>query len=469
MLPYLLPGVHVLLAAVFTAALPAQTNWQQLGSFQPQPGGRVLSGLAFDSHRNVTILFGGRLFGGFYSNETWQHDGNDWLQLSPLAVPPGRGTNVMVYDRARRRIVMFGGENSFGFHADTWEFDGIAWQQRTPANRPPARNSGANAYDPVRRRTVLHGGWNGSRLADTWEWDGTDWTQVPLGASRPSGRSDHVMAYDEGRARMVLYGGYNDTSGFLGDTWELQSGVWTAVATNGSPGPLADPGLAYDRGRGRVVLFGGNPSFAQPRTNQTWEFDGTTWSNLTAQLANAPAARWVPQATYDEARGKVVLFGGIDNFNQFPNDTWYLVTPNTPIHRTFGAGCAGSQGTPQLLVDHNAMPRLGGLWGLRLQNLPLAGSTLASMAFGLSDTSSPGGALPLPLAAAGMPGCVLLTSADATLLAFASGGAAAFGLSIPASSAFLGFQLYAQGGVLDAAANAAGLVLSEGAAARIGQ
>lgn len=455
-----------LLSTALTGALLCQTDWQQHGSFQTQPAGRVLCGLAYDSHRNVTILFGGRLFGGFYTNETWRHDGNDWLPLSPSTSPSGRATNILVYDRARQRVVLFGGENSFGFQDETWEWDGGNWLLRNPLHRPTARNGGAYAYDPIRRRTVVHGGWNGTRLGDTWEWDGNDWTQ---GASGPAPRSDHLMAYDEGRTRIVLYGGYNDVSLFLGDTWEYNGASWTVVVTNGSPGPLADPGFVYDRGRGRVVLFGGNPSFALPRTNQTWQFDGTTWTNLTSQLAHAPSGRWVAQMAYDEARGRVVLFGGIDNFNQFPNDTWYLTTPNTPIHRTFGSGCTGSQGSPQLLVDHNAMPRLGTVWGLRVQNLPTAANTLATLALGLSNTLSAGGPLPMSLAAAGMPGCFLLTSAEATSLAPAVGGAAIFGLLIPGSTAFLGLELFAQGGVFDLSANAAGIALTEGAAARIGQ
>jgi hypothetical protein len=448
-------------------AIRSQTNWQQFTSVTPTPGGRTIFGLAYDSHHQRTILFGGRLFGGFYTNETWQYDGANWLQLTPSSSPPGISSNLMVYDTARQRMVLFGGANSFGFSSQTWEFDGSSWQQRSPATTPPARSGGAACYDTVRRRMVMFGGWDGTRMEDTWEYDGTNWVQNLTG-SHPSGRSDNVMAYDEGRERIVMHGGYNDVLQFLGDTWEYAGTNWQQISTPHTPGPVADPGITYDRGLGRIVLFGGKQSWVTPNTNQTFVYDGVDWTDITPTLSGGPSARWVAQMVYDEARGRSVAFGGIDNFNQFPGDTWELVTPGVAVHHSFGHGCPGTHGKPQLLLADNMLPRLGNAWGLRLQNLPTAAGTLAVFSLGFSNTTSPLGSLPVALASFGMPGCTLDVSPEINVYPLANNGVAGVTVTIPNQTWLLGIHLYAQGGVYDPTANAAGLVLSDSAAATIG-
>jgi hypothetical protein len=99
----------------------------------------------------------------------------------------------MVYDTARRRVVLFGGTGTEG---GTWEWDGRTWTERTPVNPPAARQNHAMAYDALRRRAVLFGGHTGGTAsAETWEWDGSDWTlRTPV--SSPSPRGGHAMAYE---------------------------------------------------------------------------------------------------------------------------------------------------------------------------------------------------------------------------------------------------------------------------------
>jgi len=457
----------LVILATTDLALPAQDDWQLLTSIHPTPPGRYLFGFAYDSHHQHALLFGGQLFGGFYANDTWQFDGANWVQLTPSNSPPGISTNMMAYDSARQRMVLFGGVNNSGFSNQTWEWTGSTWLQRFPATSPPARGNGACAYDTVRRRTVVFGGWNGTRMSDTWEYDGTTWVQTAL-LSHPAGRSDNTMAYDEGRATIVMHGGYDDSfAGFLGDTWEY-NGAWSQASPLVSAGPVADPAIVYDRGRGRIVLFGGKQMWATQNTDQTFEYDGATWTDITSTLPAAPSGRWVAQMTYDEANGRSVMFGGADNFNLFPGDTWQLVRQNVATHRTYGNGCPGTVGQPQLILDGNQLPRLGSAWGLRLLNLPTGAGTLAMFSFGLSNTNSVLGALPFPLAPLGMPGCTMLASPDVNLFAFASGGTAGATLAVPNQAWLQGLHLFAQGGVFDAAANAGGFVLAEAGDGKVG-
>jgi hypothetical protein len=78
----------------------------------------------------------------------------------------------MAFDTSCNRVVLFGGgptlTNTLG---DTWEWDGNTWVNK--ADGPVAQWSNI-AFDSYRNVTVLFGG----QLTDvTWEYDGTTWTQ----------------------------------------------------------------------------------------------------------------------------------------------------------------------------------------------------------------------------------------------------------------------------------------------------
>jgi hypothetical protein len=63
------------------------------------------------------------------------------------------------------------------------------------------------------------------------------------------------MTYDTGRARCVLFGGPDPAFSPLDDTWDWDGNTWSA----GQPGPPARSfaSMAHDAARGRTVLFGG--------------------------------------------------------------------------------------------------------------------------------------------------------------------------------------------------------------------
>src|SRR5262245_8173028 len=87
-----------------------------------------------------------------------------------------------------------------------------------------------------------------------------------------------------------------------------------AAAPSGiAPAPRYGQGLAYDAARGNVVLFGGQTQ--DGLRNDTWTWDGATWTQHTT--AHAPSPRRYFGMAYDAAHGQVVLFGGYSL-----NDTW---------------------------------------------------------------------------------------------------------------------------------------------------
>lgn len=169
------------------------------------------------------------------ASETWVWNGA-WTKAN-VTSPSARMGPSMAYDSSRNRVVLFGGKVFESYPdvllADTWEWDGTNWTQQTPVHSPPARALGGMAYDAAAGTTVLFGGvtitYDGQTcLNDTWTWNGTDWTQHTL-STAPSPRAA-PMAYDAARGQVVLFGGgaFNADGGMTnyGDTW-----VWSGLPT----------------------------------------------------------------------------------------------------------------------------------------------------------------------------------------------------------------------------------------------
>jgi len=288
------------------------------------PRGRYGTAMAYDSARDVTVLFGGYFnddcYGdgsGDYLGDTWEWDGTVWVPRS-TGGPSPRSGHAMGYDAARGVTVLFGGhryDSSRPYPGDTWEWDGTQWQPGKGAV-PTPRWYHAMAFDERQGVVVLFGGNDDNPLPsdDTWQWDGDKWTYIPRGG--PAARYGHAMAYDSIRGVTVMFGGYGDT--FFGDTWEWDGTSWTLRSDTG-PAPRMRHAMAFDSARGVTVLFGGYGWSGGGQTfNDTWEWDGGMWTLRPS--SDAPSERYGHAMAFDERRGVTVLNGGR---GQAPrNDTW---------------------------------------------------------------------------------------------------------------------------------------------------
>jgi N-acetylneuraminic acid mutarotase len=133
--------------------------------------------------------------------------------------------------------------------------------------------------------------------------DGTDDSGIP---------PDRAQAVDDGGSclaeqcvgaaagRMVLFGGLSEISGaYLSETWEWDGSAWTQ---RGISGPSPRYGAAMAALRSKVVLFGGIGT-AYP--SDTWEWDGTVWAQ--DNVLGPDGREGHAMATLGS---KVVLFGG---------------------------------------------------------------------------------------------------------------------------------------------------------------
>src|SRR5262245_19511074 len=289
----------------------------------PGPSPRTEFGFAYDSGRGVSVLFGGssNLTFTAVNRETWEWDGVQW-SLRSTTGPTARCDNAFAYDSNRHRVVSFGGYNG-GYMSDTWEWDGTNWTQIAVAG-PSARADAFMAFDSIRNVMVLFGGLapSGQVLNDTWVYNGTTWTRPVVAV--PTRRWIQRMAFDRDRGKVVLFGGAS-TAGVLGDTWEWDGTQWTQVAISGPAARYADA-LCYDTDRHLTLLFGGQTGFdfGDGPLGDTWEYDGTAWSE---RAIPGPSARTFVKMVYDTMRQRAVLFGGFDGTNVL-GDTWELVNDN---------------------------------------------------------------------------------------------------------------------------------------------
>ncbi|MCA8952822.1 MAG: hypothetical protein KDE27_25155 [Planctomycetes bacterium] len=457
----------VLAAALLATAVEAQT-WT-LATPAANPGPLREAAAAFHGASGNTVLFGNWPSGA----TTWLYDGSNWSAPTTVTTPPARRSAAMAYDLARGVVVMFGGQGGAVLN-DTWEWNGVDWSQVATTTTPPARVGHTLAYDVVRQRTVLFGGTSNPNLpasfADTWEYDGSTWTQVTT-ANAPSESVESAMCFDLQRQVCVLYGGTSFFGAPDQKTWEYDGVNWSDVTATVGLGPTATTGLGleqaalvYDQQNGVCLLHGGRtPNGTFPP--ETWSYDGTGWTMISA---GTPSSRTGFAMAMDTARNVVVLYGGAPgNLQTNYTETWEFQNGIAASFTAFGSGCAGSNGVPVLQPQSGSLPRSGTTFTLEIAGLPAAGG-FVFLALGFDNTAYGPFTLPLDLGAFGAPGCTAYVRVDTSILLGHAAGSATQAIPIP--TGLDGLTFYGQAISIDPlAGNALGAAASNAGTAVIGQ
>lgn len=253
--------------------------------------------------------------------ELWTWDGNHWsLVAADVEGPNWRNFASVAYDSGRDVLVLYGGIQPGKDLQDTWEWDGKNWKLITDQG-PGPREAAGMAYDAGRERVVLFGGAElGQMLNETWEWDGRQWTQIPVDG--PGARFPAGFIYDEANRNIMLFGGHKyDSQGFTtyGDTWIWDGNTWELITPDG---PSARDGAraVFDPFMQVVFLFGGAEITTSVRNlNDSWLWNGTHWKQLELE---GPPARVHPAMVYDLKRGVAVMTGGSNGPGSILADIW---------------------------------------------------------------------------------------------------------------------------------------------------
>ncbi|MBI3477878.1 MAG: hypothetical protein HY010_19255 [Acidobacteria bacterium] len=166
-------------------------------------------------------LFGGRRT-QFYSRDTYQWTGSDWILLNPVNSPYPRAGGIAVVDPVHNNVVVFGGLSDNWITQNTWTWDGQDWTQQTPSAQPDTLYFTAGAYDRKLQQVIVFGGGSGGvDQTATWSWDGGNWNQLAP-VNSPPGREQFGTVWDSATSQFLIFGGTDFGSGqIFGDTWKL--------------------------------------------------------------------------------------------------------------------------------------------------------------------------------------------------------------------------------------------------------
>ncbi len=197
----------------------------------------------------------------------------------------------MVYDQSLRKTVMFGGFDVNNVYQNkTWQWNGTAWTEQKK-KRAPARGLASMWYDPVVRKTVIFGGIGRrnpdgriERYNDMWAFDANGWVELKP-AAKPTTRYGAQVAVDPTTNKTILFGGLRidtDDKGlqkqnYTNDTWEWDGTTWRQIQTAIAPSPRQNVGMEFNPATGEIILFGGWSGYFH---SDTWVFDEGKWRVL---------------------------------------------------------------------------------------------------------------------------------------------------------------------------------------------
>ncbi|HSL29484.1 MAG TPA: hypothetical protein VK900_09820 [Anaerolineales bacterium] len=204
---------------------------------------------------------------------------------------------------------------------------------------------------------------------ELWGWDGAQWSLISADQDGPVWRNWPAVANDTDRDVLVIHGGLQSGEDF-DETWEWDGQTWTRFEGSG---PRAREGalMAYDPARENMILFGGSTPDFQIH-GDTWMWDDGTWMQVSD---TGPAARFPGGMVYDAARQEILMYSGhfaaatgeftdYDDLWSWDGSLWREVTADgdTPGHRTHAGFVFDPVMEQVLLVGSGSDVFLGDIW-----------------------------------------------------------------------------------------------------------
>ncbi|MGD8860700.1 MAG: kelch repeat-containing protein [Myxococcales bacterium] len=240
-------------------------------------------------------------FGGpvRFTGETWIYDDvcDAWTHVDQEVPPSGRHMAAL----GDGNMWVFGGRyrsedaasGPYEIYDDLFRFDVAArrWHEvEVSSERPPARVNGALVWDDARDRLWLAGGNTSGDgavyepRADLWSFEpeAGRWERHQPGGTLPPARLFHAGLYDAKRDALVIYGGadgsaFANTASYFGDLWSLDLATlrWTELHDGSGPAPDGRfwAGLVHDTETDTYLLFGGHDDQELGNRNDTWRYD----------------------------------------------------------------------------------------------------------------------------------------------------------------------------------------------------
>jgi hypothetical protein len=138
------------------------------------------------------------------------------------------------------------------------------------------------AYDGASQEVVLFGGTQGeasnNALGDTWTWNGTQWRQAATASSSAPQPGAAYAAYDQIVNKLWLL----TTEGAM---WSWSNSIWTRYGTYPAMAHRFGAAMLFDEAIGKIVLYGGtvvslDPTWTGTTKNDLWTWDGSNWTQV---------------------------------------------------------------------------------------------------------------------------------------------------------------------------------------------
>jgi hypothetical protein len=318
--------------AIFTVG---PDTWTPMGS-NGAPTGRSSHGAVWTG--TEYIVWGG--FNGvasqpvidyFSDGARYNPDTQTWTPMSGAGAPSGRAFFGCVWTGSK--MLVWGGLNGL-----TALGDGAAYDPSNDTWTPIALGGAPSARSFIQDCTV----WTGSRMmivgGSDDSWNGgtayqsgggsydpvTDtWATIP---DAPISGRDTCKAVWTGSS-LLLWGGYQLGGSYANDGAIYNPGTssWTSMTTANAP-----TGRVWFNGAWsgtKFQVFGGyvSPGFTYTGDGGSYDLATDTWEALPA--AGAPSARAEHVAVYDQAGGRLIIWGGFVGHDQPVNDGFRFGRP----------------------------------------------------------------------------------------------------------------------------------------------
>jgi hypothetical protein len=253
--------------------------------------------------------------------------GYEFGQTSPTLIQ----YHASVWDSPRARMLVHGGWYDFTeeAYAEVYALNGSSFSRLSPSGDGPGVIYGQTlVYDSARDRMIVFGGNSGSGILGglyrldfaNHPADSPAWSTLSVAAGpSPSARYHHAAIYDPVTDRMILFGG-DGTTGKLGDTWALDLN-----STDTTP-PAAIMSLDTKKaGSGYVTLWWNAPADdGAAGCRATSYVVRYATAPITSEAQFAAATNWanVPQPSAPGLQDTVKITG-------LTNGVWYYFSVKT--------------------------------------------------------------------------------------------------------------------------------------------
>ena len=453
------------------------------------------------SSTNQVLMFGGLGFPFAFQNDTWLWSGSNWVQSTVGTAPTARIGHAMATDTTRNKVVMFGGSTASGAYlSETSEWDAdngwVSGRKILVPSGIAAGDLNADGRDDLVVTDAGTGALKGAAQVLRNGTSGTVWTASNLAGNFTAGAAGSTVgdfnadgfadiAVAEGSATL---GNVHVFAGNAGGTWTTGpvpqaveknparilsadldlDGDLDLLLTAWRDGLGLDPGaLAVGLNSSGAFTFSSSSVDRSPTALAIGDLDNDSdpdTSRLDVAVASPLGTSVTVLGSYVEDTGftsgglavvgaNPVGVGMGDHDNDGVTDLYYadatagrvsVLLSNKPAARadSYGEGCVG--------------------FGARIPRLAAVGSPLAAVqpnpTFGLSVANGRPFAVTVfvlgTAPTATVASCSLLVSGIGPTAVAVNNtvGSCTSPLPIPASPNLSGFAIYAQAGVLDAAA-----------------